>query len=135
VTKRTRNAVVTVLVLACGAGLLIWAAVDAQWVQTISAQEFIDNAAAYKGKTLQVYGKVAPGSVKEQGQAMEFELYWPKGQEKTGGLLQVNYSGLRKVDLVDAADVLIDCRVDENNMVNATRILTKCPSKYMKSKK
>lgn len=129
-TIKTRNVVIMALVLACGAGLLIWAAADAQWVQTVSAQEVINNLAAYQSKSLQVYGRVVPGSVKEREQAIEFELYWPNEQEKPTQVLHVKYTGLSKVILVGDSDVLIDCKVGEGGETTASRILTKCPSKY-----
>jgi cytochrome c-type biogenesis protein CcmE len=130
VKKKTQMVVILVLALALGTGLLFWAAMDAQWVQTVSAQEVINNPAAYRTKTLQIYGKVVPGSVREQGSMLEFELYWPSGDPKAGGLLHVKYSGLTKVNMADDSDVLIDCRVDEQGGAIANRILTKCPSKY-----
>jgi cytochrome c-type biogenesis protein CcmE len=130
VTRKTRNVVIAALVLACGAGLLIWAAADAQWVQTVSAQEVINSLDAYKSKSLQVFGKVVPASIKEQGHAVEFELYWPKEGQKTLQTLHVKYTGLIKVSLAADTDVLINCRVDEQGQVTANKILTKCPSKY-----
>ena len=129
-TKKARNTVIIALVLACGAGLLIWAALDAQWVQTVSAQDVMENLASYKSKSLQVFGKVVPGSVKEQGRLTEFELYWPSGGKTTAQTLQVKYSGLSKVNLAADSDVLISCRIDEQGQVDANKILTKCPSKY-----
>src|SRR5512137_2872858 len=111
--KKTRNVLIIILVLACGAGLLIWAAVDTQWVQTVSAKEVMDNPPAFKAKSLQVYGCILPGSVKEAGGATEFELYWPRELQKPTQTLHVRYAGLSKVNLVGGSDVLIDCKLNE----------------------
>jgi cytochrome c-type biogenesis protein CcmE len=131
VAKKARNnIVITAVVLALGAGLLIWAAMDSQWVQTVSAQDVINNLQTYKSKSLQIFGKVAVGSVKEENSATEFDLYWPKDKEMSSQTLHVKYTGLSKVNLTGGSDVLIDCKVNEQGQVNASRILTKCPSKY-----
>jgi cytochrome c-type biogenesis protein CcmE len=129
-SQKIHKVLITGIAVLLGVGLLVWAAADAQWVQTVSAQQCIDNLAAYKGKSLQIYGKVVPGSVQEQGQAMEFELYWPDVNGNKGELLRVKYAGLRKVNLNNDADILIDCDVDDMGLVSANKILTKCPSKY-----
>ena len=62
----TRNVVIAALFIACGAGLLIWAAIDSEWVQTVSAHDVLSNIAAYKSKSLQVFGRVVPDSIKEK---------------------------------------------------------------------
>jgi cytochrome c-type biogenesis protein CcmE len=126
----TRNLVIMALFIACGTGLLIWAAMDAQWVQTVSAQDVLSNPAAYKLKSLQIFGKVVPDSIKEKSHALEFDLYWPKQKRIETGVLHIRYAGLTKVNLIAGSDVLIECRIDEQGQVTANKILTKCPSKY-----
>jgi cytochrome c-type biogenesis protein CcmE len=130
VIRKANNLLIAALAFACGAGLLIWAAVDAQWVQTVSVQDVVNNPAAYKSKSVRIYGCVASGSVKEEGQATEFELYWPRESQNPTQLLRISYTGLTKVNLTGGSDVLIDCKIDEQGRAVASRILTKCPSKY-----
>jgi cytochrome c-type biogenesis protein CcmE len=132
--KKTRNVLIIILAFVCGAGLLVWAAVDAQWVQTVSAKEVMDNPMAFKAKSLQIYGCIEPGSVKEAGGTTEFDLFWPRELQKPTQTLHVRYAGLTKVNLIGGSDVLIDCRLTEQGQAEATRILTKCPSKYVSRK-
>lgn len=128
--KRTQKLVISALVLMCGAGLLIWAAADAQWVQTVSAQDVLNNPPAYKARSLQIFGKVMPGSIKEKGKETEFDLYWPEENEVASQALHITYAGITKVNLLADSDVLIHCKIDEQGQVTANKILTKCPSKY-----
>jgi cytochrome c-type biogenesis protein CcmE len=144
VTKKLRNVTITVLALTAGAGLLIWAAIDAQWIQTISAQELINNPVAYKSRPIQVYGRVVPGSIKEVGNSIEFDMYWPGAASRTAerlaknaqnyGKLHVRYVGTAKIGLTNDAEILVNCTEKDLNKVEASRILTKCPSKYKNRK-
>jgi cytochrome c-type biogenesis protein CcmE len=120
--------ILIVIAAAVGGIMLAWAAAGGQWIKTISVDEFLAGQAQLGERSLQIYGAVLPGTIEQAGGEMRFSLAGKAGRD-----LRVVYRGSR-VDIKDGIEVLVYGRSGSGGTLNASRVLTKCPSKYEKRK-
>jgi len=125
VQKKNRY-IAILLFAAIGAGMLVWASLDSNWIKTMSVEEYLGKSANLKQQQIQIYGKVA-GAVDANSNG--FDL-----MGKQGGLMHINYDKQYPSNFKVGADVLVNGQVDEKGGITANSILTKCPSRYTSRK-
>ncbi|MCL1799650.1 MAG: cytochrome c maturation protein CcmE [Eggerthellaceae bacterium] len=82
----------------------------------------------YENKKIQVSGNVVEDSFSTQGNTLTFAIYDPEGDKKAQ--LQVSFDG--GVSATFGNDVTAICtgRIDSSGVLQASELVTKCPSKY-----
>jgi cytochrome c-type biogenesis protein CcmE len=110
-------------------GTLAWLAVGGinesrTYYKTISELDQMKSAAL--GKRLRVAGDVEPGSILRRGREVEFVL------KQDALRLKVVYSGVDPLPdtFRDGAQALADGKLDPSGVFQASKIQTKCASKY-----
>ncbi|OHB55417.1 MAG: hypothetical protein A2Y07_02440 [Planctomycetes bacterium GWF2_50_10] len=122
-----KNKYIAILLFAAvGAGVLVWASLDSNWIKTMSVEEYLGKAVNLKQQQIQLYGKVA-GTADANGGG--FDL---KGSQ--GGLMHLSYDKTYPSNFKVGADVLVNGQVDEKGGITINSILTKCPSRYTSRK-
>lgn len=83
----------------------------------------------YEGKKVQVSGAVVENSLKPAGTTAEFEITGEPGAEQTDKKLQVVYKGALPATFGNGI-VAICTGTIQDNVLHASQMVTKCPSKY-----
>ena len=82
------------------------------------------------GKQVKVGGTVVEGSWDKQSNPMRFVIRGEKDTTKTGPTLKVVYTGTVPATFGDGVVAIVTGKLDSNGTVQATEMITKCPSKY-----
>ena len=82
------------------------------------------------GKRVKVGGAVVPGSWNKQSNPMKFTIRDENDKTGTGPTLQVVYSGTVPNTFGDGVVAIVTGELAKGDIVNATEMITKCPSKY-----
>lgn len=122
--------IVTVSIIAAGAGFLIYSSkADAQYYKLVD--ELMQEPDEWVGKTMRVHGYVEVGSIHEeivnQKTVRTFVL------EHKGKRIQVKHEGPKPDTFKDSSEVVAKGRivqVDGQYVLEATELMAKCPSKY-----
>jgi cytochrome c-type biogenesis protein CcmE len=111
------------------AGYLIWSSFSTASQKNVSVKEIVTNKEKYLGSQIRLTGKVAPGTIKKEGQTIEFEI------TENGANFKVVYKGGVPNSFQDNADVIADGEISEDgSYFEAKSLIVKCPSKYTAGK-
>ena len=114
-----------------GGLIVLWAAVEAPWLETISAEQYLAQPSDFQSKKVQIYGKVVPDSIEPADAGVNFRIYsGEKDFDGTQPTLAVYYSAA-SVNLRPNTGVLLRCRIGPQGEVTILKVLTKCPSRYI----
>jgi cytochrome c-type biogenesis protein CcmE len=84
-------------------------------------------AAEVDGKGVRVNARVEPGSIRKAPQRLVYDFAVTDGRRR----VTVHYEGIVSDMFKDGIEVVVEGRYDaRRNHIEATRLLTKCPSKY-----
>jgi cytochrome c-type biogenesis protein CcmE len=99
---------------------------SASWQYYVTAEECLASSDSLVGSRLRVSGRIAPGSLKiaPDRRGAEFALEVPDGR------LRVVCDGPLPDNLAEGIDVVVECRMEERNLLRGTKVLTRCASKY-----
>lgn len=82
----------------------------------------------YAGDKVQVAGNVTTGSFTMGVGQVTFSIYDP--DDTSGAQLSVRYEGAVSSTFGNEVSAIVTGRMDENGCLQATELVTKCPSKY-----
>jgi cytochrome c-type biogenesis protein CcmE len=119
---------VTVVILAAIAALVVYTAnVQGAKTETVTS---IAKDSSLVGKQVKVGGAVVAGSWNKQSNPMKFTIR--EESDKTGGgpTLKVVYTGTVPNTFGDGVVAIITGKMGADGVINATDMITKCPSKY-----
>lgn len=80
------------------------------------------------GQKVQVSGNVVEGSFSTEGDVLLFSIYDPDAT--TGEQLAVRYTGAASSTFGNDVTAICTGRIGEDGVLEATELITKCPSKY-----
>jgi cytochrome c-type biogenesis protein CcmE len=126
--KRTIRLVIALSVAVLLAGALIYTSFDAA-TEAREPSELIGNAKP--GKSYELTGKVAQGSVRRGDEVLRFDVRDRRGSAS----VPVRYTGAVPDPFREGREVIVTGRL-ENGVFVAKRdsLVTKCPSKFSKEK-
>lgn len=127
VRKRKTRLVVTLGVALLLATALIYTSFSASTVAK-TPSELLQQSVP--GKSYELTGKVAKGSVKEVGDDLEFEVQDRAGNKK----ILVKYSGTVPDPFREGREVIVSGKVEDGVLIaEPGSLVTKCPSKFSNS--
>ena len=111
--------------LAVAMTYLVTAGVRSGWVYFLEVDGFLAES-RYQSQRVRLHGKVGPERVDVDAAALtaEFELLGATRQ------LAVHYTGIVPDTFKPGVDVVVEGRLDESNVFQATVLMAKCASKY-----
>jgi cytochrome c-type biogenesis protein CcmE len=124
-TTGRKLAIVSMLVAGAIAYLTYLGAAES-WQYYLTVDECLNDASLHGGTCLRVNGKIAADSLQitpDRRQA-DFALQGEKGS------LAVTFSGSIPDNLAENMDVVVEGRFEDETQFHATKILTRCASKY-----
>lgn len=127
--KRTIRLVVALTAAVVLAGALVYTSFSASSPAKTPSQLL---GAAQAGRTYQLTGKVAKGSVHEQGDTLDFRVSDRQG----GASVPVSYRGAVPDPFREGREVIVTVRKEGAVFVGERdSLVTKCPSKFSAAKK
>ena len=124
--KRTIRFAVLLSVALALSGALVYTSFSAA-SEAKTPRELLSSAQA--GKDYELTGRVAKGSIKRAGTTWDFRV-----EERTGGAsVPVHYVGSMPDPFREGREVIVDVR-KQGNLFVASKVTTKCPSKFTAEK-
>ncbi|MBA2637125.1 MAG: cytochrome c maturation protein CcmE [Solirubrobacterales bacterium] len=122
--KRQIRLTVALTIALVLAGALVYTTFSAASPERIPSQLA---ASAEPGQTYKLGGQVMPGSVRRQGETLEFRVRDPKGRES----VPVRYAGSIPDPFREGRDVIVTVSRQGGTFVaQRDSLVTKCPSKF-----
>jgi cytochrome c-type biogenesis protein CcmE len=132
--KRTRTKMIIVSLVIAGSAALLFFGARGKGVYSLSVPELSTSQKAVSGGGVRVGGRVIEGSVAYDSArpSLVFDITDPKD----GGRVTIAYKNIMPDGFKPGSDVIVEgqYRVAENRL-EATVLMTKCPSKYEEKKK
>lgn len=122
----------SVMILLAGIAIvyLIYSGVKETMVYYLTPTELIARAEAYHNTDLRISGKIAAGSLMQsEGLVYRFDLVEPESVEE-GVKIPITYQGTVPDAFKEGAEVVVEGTYQTDGTFEASKILTKCPSKY-----
>ena len=94
--------------------------------KTVTVAEAVENPSA--GQKVQVSGNVVEDSFATNDNVLTFKIYDPDGASSTQ--LEVRYEGAASSTFGNDVTAICTGKVGEDGVLNASELVTKCPSKY-----
>ncbi|BAI79685.1 cytochrome c-type biogenesis protein CcmE [Deferribacter desulfuricans SSM1] len=125
--KKALKIIIPSIIVAGVIVYLIMTSFKSTGVYYLEVSELMNDLPKYYGKSLRVSGLVETGSVikKPIEKYLEFNLV-----DSTGAKIKVVYKGIIPDAFKEDVGVIVEGKVDNNNIFRATTLLAKCPSKY-----
>ena len=123
--KRKRLVIATVAVVAAVA-LLVYIGVTQFGTYYFTVSEFVAEGDSIHGKQARVSGTVVAESVDWDVDNVTLRFILSEG----GATLPVVYSGVVPDAFREDGDLVVEGKSDAGGVFNATKLVTKCPSKY-----
>ena len=125
-SKRTVRLVIALTVAVLLAGALVYTSFDAS-TEARQPSELINNAKA--GKSYELTGKVAAGSVRRSDDLLRFDVRDREGSAS----VPVRYTGAVPDPFREGREVIVTGRLQDGVFVaKKDSLVTKCPSKFSK---
>lgn len=121
--KAARIGITSVVLFLAFAGLL-YSTMGESLEYYKKVDEVMVNPAAWQGKALQVHGYAKRVGRKADSLDYEFHI------ESNGKTVRALYSGVTPDTFKNDSEVVVKGRLDGDNVLHATEIIAKCPSKY-----
>lgn len=125
---RTRLIGVTVVILAAIAALVIYTG-NQQGAKTETVTDIAKDSSLV-GKQVKVGGAVVAGSWNKQSNPMKFTIKEESDKTDSGPTLKVVYTGSVPNTFGDGVVAIVTGKMASGGVINATDMITKCPSKY-----
>ncbi len=132
-TKKTRLIVGVVVVVAAIAFLML-TAFSGNTMYYYKVDEVLGKQAELQNKPIRLQGAVVPGSVRFDIKAplLTFKLQGEGGKSDS---IPVEYRGVKPDNLEQATAVIAEGRLNGSGVMQASKLLLQCPSKYQSEKK
>jgi len=111
-------------VLGVAVGFLSYKAFESSSIYYLRVSELKQKGETAYGDKFRVSGEVAPGSIQRDLGTLQFVI------AEGGQQLPVRYKGPVPDIFRDGAEVAVEGRYQSADLFEATKLLTKCPSKY-----
>jgi cytochrome c-type biogenesis protein CcmE len=132
---RWAKILITVVVVVGGLGYLLYAtaAPEVEWYKHVD--EVMSQPSAWRGKKLQLHGRVVKGSILRRVAGASFEYRFRV--ENNGSVVEARHTGLVPDTFKDDAEVVLKGRLTPQGyfQVAPDGVMAKCPSKYEAKKK
>lgn len=96
----------------------------------VSVDKVAKNQGEYVGKRVKVGGAVVSGSWDKKSNPMKFVIREEKDEAGSGPTIPVVYNGSVPSTFGDGVVAIVTGELAKDGTVNATEMITKCPSKY-----
>ncbi len=114
------------VVVALAMGFLIYTAVSEFATYYLTVSEFVERGDSVYDKQVKVAGQVVPESVDRDTENFTLSFTLADGEAS----LPVVYKGVVPDTFKADSDVVVDGKLDAQGVFQATKLITKCPSKY-----
>lgn len=121
--------VAAVLVVCAALGYLVYSGMQETMVFYYTVSEVQSQSSEFADRPLRIAGKVVPGSIATPGQNhLHRDFVIRDGDAEI--LVQYRGTGVLPDTLVDDADAVVEGRLGDDGVFDATFVMAKCPSKY-----
>lgn len=126
-TKKRKVLLMVVVLVAAIAYLITTGMKSATYFLT--PDEIAASEGKYVGKPIRVGGKIVGGSDvwDSQNIVLTFTIYDEKAPDKT---MKIVYKGIKPDNFKEATGAIVEGTLDSNGVLNATKLMLQCPSKY-----
>ena len=133
--KRLRKLIIGTVVIGSAGCYLLYLAAESSWLYYFSVDEFVQSDLVQvsqsaqptaSGAVIRLAGWVKPGSIARDSEKMrlDFEL---SGQQHS---IAVTYGGPEVPNIASGREVLVEGMLGQGGVFEASRIMTRCESKY-----
>ena len=118
---------VTVLIVGGGIGYLVASSFGESMVYYKTVEELLGERARFEGTPVRVNGLLVDGSIKQKPDTDQFRFKL----SKNGKILEIAYSGILPDTMKPGRELVVQgVLANGEDLLEASEILTKCPSKY-----
>jgi len=128
--KTAWKIVATVLVVMGSVSGLLWASMKEEIQLWKSPDEIVAAPASFKGKRLNVGGRVADGSIERSKGTLEYRFKIESRPPAAPAVLMAEYRGLVPDTFKSGGEVVATGKMRDDGVFQAETIMAKCPSKY-----
>ena len=128
--KKNSRVYIGLAVIVIAMGMLFLGGFDSDnMIYSYTVKEVLDQSAQIQGQGLRIAGRVIPGTVVKDHEnvSVRFEI---RDIVNPDNKLVINYEGILPDTFKEDQDLLVEGKFDGKNTVAATKIMTKCASKY-----
>jgi len=126
-TSKIIKILVTVLIVGGGLGYLVASSFGESMVYYKTVEELFSERARFEGTPVRVNGLLVKDSIKQKPGTDEFRFKLAKN----GKILEIAYSGILPDTMKPGRELVVQgVLVEGEDLLEASEILTKCPSKY-----
>lgn len=118
--------IIGIIVIGGGLSYLVYSAMQSSWAYYISVDDFAAKKSLAQSHTFRIAGIVGKGSITRDVEKMQL-TFTLKGQARSLG---ITYSGLVPDNFAEDREVVVEGRVDADGAFQASKLMTKCDSKY-----
>jgi len=124
--KTITKIIIGVVVIGVSTGYFIYQAMQSSWAYYYSVDDFAAHKSTTQQHSLRIAGRVENGTVKRDLQKMRL-TFMLAGSRIT---LPVSYEGVVPDNFAEDIEVVVEGRLAPNGVFQATKLMTKCESKY-----
>ncbi len=118
---------VTVLIVGGALSYLIFSSVSDSMVYYKTVEEVLAERSRFENEAVRINGLLVEGSIKQKPGTDEFRFVLSKNTKT----LEVAYSGILPDNMEPGRELVVQGTMEKGaDRLNASEILTKCPSKY-----
>ena len=117
---------VGIFVIGGGLGYFIFQTIQSSYAYYFSVDEFSASDSSLKNSTLRIAGRVKPGSITRDLEAMNLSFILSGAQTE----VPVVYKGTVPDNFTEDIEVVVEGRLGIDGVFNADTLLTRCESKY-----
>lgn len=114
------------VVVAVAIGFLVYIAVSQFATYYLTVSEFVERGDSVYDKQVKVAGQVVPESIDRDTENFTLSFILADGNAS----LPVVYKGVVPDTFKPDSDVVVDGKLDAQGVFQASKLITKCPSKY-----
>lgn len=116
-----------IAIVVAALGFLVLSAFSGGTTYFYTVDEVRERGPAAYGRALRVQGDIVPSSVQYDlsGPLLRFRIRGPEGAE-----LDVVYRGIRPDNMNQAVSAIVEGRLDNGGVMQATKLMMQCPSRY-----
>jgi len=123
---KRKRVIFAVIVVALALGILVYMGMSQFTTYYLTVSEFQGKIDSFNGKQVRVTGQVVPESVKWDTGNVTLNFTISDGNAS----LPVVYKGVVPDTFNTGNDVVVEGKYDPQGMLLASKLITKCPSKY-----
>ena len=138
-TRKTIKVIIGVVVIGTAVGYFLYEAIESSWAYYYSVDEFVESpfcempqnddskvSNVDNNRIIRLAGRVKGGSVTRDAENMRLDFKLA-GQRNS---VAVRYYGAVPKNFESGKEVVVEGKVDIDGVFNASKILTRCESKY-----